>query len=47
MGGILRHPALHSRVKGDAMSTVLYEKDGRIARTTLNRPEVLNAIDTS
>lgn len=27
------------------MSTVLYEKDGRIARITLNRPEVLNAID--
>lgn len=24
---------------------VLYEKDGRIARITLNRPEVLNAID--
>ena len=27
------------------MSKVLYEKDGRIARITLNRPEVLNAID--
>lgn len=27
------------------MSTVLYEKDGRIARITLNRPEVMNAID--
>ena len=27
------------------MSTVLYRKDGRIARVTLNRPEVLNAID--
>ena len=24
---------------------VLYEKDGRIARLTLNRPERLNAID--
>ena len=24
---------------------VLYERDGRIARITLNRPEVLNAID--
>ena len=24
---------------------VLFEKDGRIARITLNRPEVLNAID--
>ncbi len=29
------------------MPTVLYEKDGRIARITLNRPEVLNAIDDS
>ena len=27
------------------MPTVLYEKDGRVARITLNRPEVLNAID--
>ncbi|MBQ66753.1 MAG: crotonase/enoyl-CoA hydratase family protein [Paracoccaceae bacterium] len=27
------------------MSKVLYEKDGRIARITLNRPEVMNAID--
>ena len=27
------------------MPRVLYEKDGRIARITLNRPEVLNAID--
>ncbi len=27
------------------MPKVLYEKDGRIARITLNRPEVLNAID--
>ena len=27
------------------MSTVLYEKDGRIGRITLNRPEVMNAID--
>ena len=27
------------------MAKVLYEKDGRIARITLNRPEVLNAID--
>ena len=27
------------------MSKVLYEKDGRIARITLNRPDVLNAID--
>ena len=24
---------------------VLYESDGRVARITLNRPEVLNAID--
>ncbi|MEL6374631.1 MAG: crotonase/enoyl-CoA hydratase family protein [Pseudomonadota bacterium] len=27
------------------MDNVLYERDGRIARITLNRPEVLNAID--
>ena len=27
------------------MSRVLYEKDGRIGRITLNRPEVMNAID--
>ncbi len=27
------------------MSKVLYEKDGRIGRITLNRPEVMNAID--
>lgn len=27
------------------MARVLYEKDGRIARVTLNRPEVMNAID--
>ncbi len=27
------------------MSKVTYEKDGRIGRITLNRPEVLNAID--
>ncbi|HEU4988055.1 MAG TPA: crotonase/enoyl-CoA hydratase family protein [Rhizobiaceae bacterium] len=27
------------------MSKVLYEKDGRIARIILNRPDVLNAID--
>ena len=27
------------------MPKVLYERDGRIARITLNRPEVLNAID--
>jgi enoyl-CoA hydratase len=27
------------------MARVLYEKDGRIGRITLNRPEVLNAID--
>ena len=26
-------------------ATVLYERDGRIVRITLNRPEVLNAID--
>lgn len=27
------------------MTVVLYERDGRIARITLNRPEVMNAID--
>ena len=27
------------------MTKVLYEKDGRVARITLNRPEVMNAID--
>lgn len=27
------------------MASVLYERDGRIARITLNRPEVMNAID--
>ena len=27
------------------MSKVLYEKDGRIGRITLNRPEAMNAID--
>lgn len=27
------------------MAKVLYERDGRIARVTLNRPEVLNTID--
>src|SRR5262249_15010389 len=27
------------------MARVLYQQDGRIARITLNRPEVLNAID--
>ena len=27
------------------MAKVLYEKDGRIGRVTLNRPEVMNAID--
>ena len=27
------------------MSKVIYEKDGRIGRITLDRPEVMNAID--
>lgn len=27
------------------MPKVLFEKDGRIARITLNRPQVMNAID--
>lgn len=27
------------------MEKVLYEKDGRIGRITLNRPKVMNAID--
>ena len=26
-------------------SPLVYKKDGRVARITLNRPEVLNAID--
>src|SRR6185312_3828427 len=30
---------------GHIMPRVLYERDGRIARVTLNRPEALNAID--
>ena len=29
----------------ETMTTVLYEKDGRIGRITLNRPKVMNAID--
>jgi enoyl-CoA hydratase len=29
----------------DPMPRVLYERDGRIARVTLNRPEAMNAID--
>ena len=29
----------------EKMEKVLYEKDGRIGRITLNRPEVMNAID--
>jgi enoyl-CoA hydratase len=29
------------------MPRVLYERDGRIARVTLNRPEALNAIDAA
>ena len=28
-------------------SKVLYQRDGRIARITLNRPEALNAIDSA
>ena len=27
------------------MPRVIFERDGRIARITLNRPEVMNAID--
>ena len=27
------------------MPKVIYEKDGRVGRVTLNRPDVLNAID--
>ena len=27
------------------MTKIIYEKDGKIGRITLNRPEVLNAID--
>ncbi|HCE72670.1 crotonase/enoyl-CoA hydratase family protein [Ruegeria pomeroyi] len=32
-------------VREEDMSVVAYEKDGRIARITLNRPEVMNAIN--
>ena len=32
-------------MKSFPMGKVLYEKDGRIGRITLNRPEVMNAID--
>jgi enoyl-CoA hydratase len=35
----------YTEESGGAMPKVLYEKDGRIARITLNRPEVMNAID--
>jgi enoyl-CoA hydratase len=31
--------------QGSKVDKVLYEKDGRIGRITLNRPEVMNAID--
>ena len=31
--------------EGAKMEKVLYEKDGRIGRITLNRPDVMNAID--
>ncbi|MCV2891070.1 crotonase/enoyl-CoA hydratase family protein [Ruegeria aquimaris] len=34
-----------SAVREEDMSVVAYEKDGRIARITLNRPEVMNAIN--
>jgi enoyl-CoA hydratase len=36
---------LTASAREDAMPKVLYEKDGRIGRITLNRPEVMNAID--
>jgi enoyl-CoA hydratase len=36
----LTHPGKESR-----MRKVIYEKDDRIGRITLNRPEVMNAID--
>ncbi|MEX5599272.1 crotonase/enoyl-CoA hydratase family protein [Pseudophaeobacter sp. C1-32P7] len=32
-------------MREEKMTTVAYEKDGRIARITLNRPETMNAID--
>src|SRR5450631_4898865 len=41
-----RSAGAHRNCQGEAsMSKVIYEKDGRIGRVTLNRPEVLNAID--
>jgi hypothetical protein len=43
----LPRPALVTAVRAreGVMSKVIYEKDGRIGRITLNRPEVMNAID--
>src|ERR1700719_2155248 len=33
------------RPKENKVPKVIYQKDGRIGRVTLNRPEVMNAID--
>jgi enoyl-CoA hydratase len=39
------HPTDGQKTRGNNMAKVIYEKDGRIARITLNRPDVMNAID--
>jgi enoyl-CoA hydratase/carnithine racemase len=40
------HGSPARRVAQEArLAKVVYKKDGRIARITLNRPEVMNAID--
>jgi enoyl-CoA hydratase len=36
---------IHGPTKESRMPKVIYEKDDRIGRITLNRPEVMNAID--
>src|SRR5208283_2482866 len=40
-----RPPAFTGPAKGEPHAQVIYEKDDRIGRITLNRPEVMNAID--
>jgi enoyl-CoA hydratase len=46
MASSAAQPVHDRNCQGEAsMSKVIYEKDGRIGRVTLNRPDVLNAID--